>query len=179
MQGGGIRADCRIAPGNTSWLKNVDIRNYYIYCIGMYIRTTSRKNKDGTTTQYVQLAHNEWLPEAKRANAKVLYSFGRREDVNIQSLERLIGSIQRFIGLEAPKPAHKAPMPAARVKTLKERRKTAAVACDIIAALLGAEERYVDNTPENLRGSTRYDMAEERISKLQEALDALDEAYND
>jgi len=64
----------------------------------MYIRTTSRKNKDGSTTQYVQLAHNEWLPEAKRANAKVLYNFGRREDVSIKSLERLISSIQRFIG---------------------------------------------------------------------------------
>ena len=68
----------------------------------MYIRTTTRKNKDGTTTQYVQLAHNEWLPEAKRANAKVLYNFGRREDVDIESLERLVGSIQRFIGTEAP-----------------------------------------------------------------------------
>ena len=68
----------------------------------MYIRTTARKNKDGTTTQYVQLAHNEWLPEAGRSNTKVLYNFGRREDVDIQSLERLIGSIQRFIGAEAP-----------------------------------------------------------------------------
>jgi len=68
----------------------------------MYIRTTTRKNKDGTTTQYVQLAHNEWLPEAGRSNTKVLYNFGRREDVDIQSLERLVGSIQRFIGAEAP-----------------------------------------------------------------------------
>jgi len=68
----------------------------------MYIRTTTRKNKDGTATQYVQLAHNEWLPEAGRSNTKVLYNFGRREDVDIQSLERLVGSIQRFIGTEAP-----------------------------------------------------------------------------
>ena len=68
----------------------------------MYIRTTARKNKDGTTTQYVQLAHNEWLPEAGRSNTKVLYNFGRREEVDIQSLERLVGSIQRFIGAEAP-----------------------------------------------------------------------------
>ena len=144
----------------------------------MYIRTTTRKNKDGTTTQYVQLAHNEWLPEAKRANAKVLYNFGRREDVDIQSLERLISSIQRFIGTETPKPAIGAPKPAVRIKTLKERRKTAAVACDIVVALLDTEENYVNNTPENLRSSSRYDMAVERISKLQEALDTLEEAYN-
>lgn len=68
----------------------------------MYIRTTTRKNKDGSVTQYVQLAHNEWLPEAGRSNTKVLYNFGRREDVDIESLERLVGSIQRFIGAQAP-----------------------------------------------------------------------------
>ena len=68
----------------------------------MYIRTTTRKNKDGTITQYVQLAHNEWLPEAGRSNTKVLHNFGRREEVDIESLERLVGSIQRFIGAEAP-----------------------------------------------------------------------------
>ena len=67
----------------------------------MYIRTTTRKNKDGTVAQYVQLAHNEWLPEAGRSNTKVLYNFGRREDVDIQGLERLVGSIQRFIGTKA------------------------------------------------------------------------------
>jgi len=144
----------------------------------MYIRTTTRKNKNGTTTEYVQLAHNEWLPEAKRANAKVLYNFGRKEDVDIQSLVRLIGSIQRFIGTtEAPLAV--APKPATRVKTLKERRKTAAVVCGIVAALLSAEESYVENAPENLRSSTRYEMAEERISKLQEALETLEEAYSD
>ena len=145
----------------------------------MYIRTTSRKNKDGSTIQYVQLAHNEWLPEAKRANAKVLYNFGRREDVSIKSLERLISSIQRFIGTDAPIPAHKAPRFAVRVETLKERRKTAALVRDIVADLLGAEESYVDNTPKNLRNSERYDMAVERVSRLQEVLDALEEAYND
>jgi len=150
-----------------------------MYSIGMYIRTTTRKNKDGTTAQYVQLAHNEWLPEAKRANAKVLYNFGRREDVDIQSLARLISSIQKFIGTETPKPAHEPPKPVVRVKTLRERRKTAAMARSIIVALLNAEENYVENAPENLRNSTRYDMAVERISKLQEALEILEEAYND
>jgi hypothetical protein len=145
----------------------------------MYIRITTRKNKNGTTTQYVQLAHNEWLPEAKRANAKVLYNFGRREDVDIQSLERLVGSILKFIGVQKPKPTQVAAMPAVRVKTLKERRKTAAMACGIITALLDAEENFVDRTPDNLRGSTRCEMAMERISKLQEVLDALEEIYND
>jgi len=145
----------------------------------MYIRTTTRKNKDGTITQYVQLAHNEWLPEAKRANAKVLCSFGRREDVSVESLERLISSIQRFIGAKATQPSHKPAKLAVKVKTLKERRKTVAMVRDIVAALIAAEESYADNMPENLRNSERYDMAVERSSKLQEALDMLDEAYDD
>jgi len=145
----------------------------------MYIRITTRKNKDGTTTQYVQLAHNEWLPEAKRANAKVLYNFGRREGVDIKSLERLIGSIRKFIGTQESKPVKAAPMPAVRVKALKERRKAAAMACGIITALLEAEENYVDRTPDNLRGSTRCEMAVERASKLQEVLDMLEDIYND
>ena len=34
----------------------------YIYAkrIGMYIRITRRKNKDGSVTEYLQLARNEW-----------------------------------------------------------------------------------------------------------------------
>jgi len=82
--------------------KDIDITVIHAYYIVMYIRTTTRKNKDGTVAQYVQLAHNEWLPEAGRSNTKVLYNFGRREDVDIQGLERLVGSIQRFIGAETP-----------------------------------------------------------------------------
>jgi len=146
----------------------------------MYIRITTRKNKDGTTVQYVQLAHDEWLPQAKRANAKVLYNFGRREDVDIQSLERLISSIQKFIGAGKPKPAHKPLLKSSiRVKTLKDRRKTAAAVRDIVSALLKAEEQCVENTPANLQDSERYDMAQERVASLQTVLEALAEAYDD
>ena len=145
----------------------------------MYIRTTTRKNKNGTTTQYVQLAHNEWLPKAKRANAKVLYNFGRREDVSNESLERLALSIQRFIGTSASKLTRRASRLDVKVKALKERRKAATMVCDIVAALIDAEQNYVDNTPQNLRNSARYDMALERILSLQEALDILEQAYND
>jgi len=66
----------------------------------MYIRTASRKNKDGSKTEYVQLAHNEWDKESKRSTAKVLFNLGRREEVDVEGLERLVASIQRFIGSE-------------------------------------------------------------------------------
>ena len=33
----------------------------------MYIRTTKRQNKDGSLTEYLQLAHNEWDKQARRS----------------------------------------------------------------------------------------------------------------
>lgn len=67
----------------------------------MYIRRVSRKNKNGTSTAYLQLAHNEWDPEAKYAKAKVIYSFGREDQVDKAVLERLAASISRFLSPEA------------------------------------------------------------------------------
>ena len=63
----------------------------------MYIRQISRKNKDGSKVTYVQLAHNQWDPEKRSCTAKLLYSFGRKEDVDIDQLKRLVKSISRFL----------------------------------------------------------------------------------
>ena len=73
---------------------------FIVYNIGMYIRRVTRKNKNGTTTAYLQLAHNEWDPQAKYAKAKVIYSFGREEEVDRAVLERLAKSISRFLSPE-------------------------------------------------------------------------------
>ena len=62
----------------------------------MYIRKISRKNKDGSTVTYVQLAHNERDPQKGFAVAKVIYNFGRLEDLDIEQLKRLVRSISRF-----------------------------------------------------------------------------------
>ncbi|QZT34737.1 IS1634 family transposase [Caldalkalibacillus thermarum TA2.A1] len=66
----------------------------------MYIRRVTRKNKDGSVTAYLQLAHNEWDPKAKYAKAKVIYSFGREDEVDRAVLERLAKSISRFLSPE-------------------------------------------------------------------------------
>ena len=50
----------------------------------MYVRTISRKNKDGSTTTYVQLAHNVWDPQAGHAKANVLYTFGRADSLDLE-----------------------------------------------------------------------------------------------
>ena len=63
----------------------------------MYIRQISRKNKDGSKVTYVQLAHNERDPDKGFAVAKVLYNFGRLEDLDMEQLKRLVKSISRFL----------------------------------------------------------------------------------
>ena len=64
----------------------------------MYIRTTSRKNKDGSIAKYVQLAHNYRDKKVGHAKAQVLYNFGREETVDKEALKRLVKSINRFLG---------------------------------------------------------------------------------
>lgn len=66
----------------------------------MYIRTISRKNKDGSTVTYVQLAHNVWDPQSRCAKAKVLHTFGRTDDLDTNALKRLAKSISRFLSPE-------------------------------------------------------------------------------
>ena len=63
----------------------------------MYVRTIKRKNKDGSVVEYVQLAHNEWNREKGFAQAKVVYSFGRREDLDLDAIKRLVKSLCRFL----------------------------------------------------------------------------------
>jgi hypothetical protein len=63
----------------------------------MYVRTIKRKNKDGSTVEYVQLAHNLWNKEKGFAQAQVIYSFGRREQLDIEAIKRLVNSLCRFI----------------------------------------------------------------------------------
>ena len=49
---------------------------------------------------YLQLAQNEWDPKAKYAKAKVIYSFGREDQIDRAILERLVQSISRFLSPE-------------------------------------------------------------------------------
>jgi hypothetical protein len=68
----------------------------------MYLRTTRRKNADGSSVEYYQLAENVWDADKGCAVAKVVYNFGRAEQVDRQKLQRLARSILRvFSGEEA------------------------------------------------------------------------------
>mmetsp|Transcript_22810 Transcript_22810/g.11022 ORF Transcript_22810/g.11022 Transcript_22810/m.11022 type:complete len:100 (+) Transcript_22810:229-528(+) len=66
----------------------------------MYVRTIKRKNKDGSVVEYVQLAHNVWKSEKGFAQAEVVYSFGRRDQLDIYAITRLAKSLCRFVSPE-------------------------------------------------------------------------------
>jgi DDE family transposase len=63
----------------------------------MYLRSTPRRNKDGSEVRYLQLAHNVWDPQKRRSAVQVVYNFGREDNVSRQALERLIASVTRFL----------------------------------------------------------------------------------
>src|SRR6266849_2044263 len=69
----------------------------------VYVRVSSRKNKTGQVVRYLQLAHNEWDPDAGVSRTKVLHSFGREDDVDRPAIQRLITALSRLLD-----PAHAA-----------------------------------------------------------------------
>jgi hypothetical protein len=63
----------------------------------VYLRSTPRRNKDGSEVRYLQLAHNVWDPAAKRSRVQVVWNFGRDEPGTRESLERLVASVARHL----------------------------------------------------------------------------------
>ena len=64
----------------------------------MYLRESSRRNKDGSKVTYLQLAHNERHPVTGVPVAKVIHNFGRANKVDKEALARLVSSISRVLG---------------------------------------------------------------------------------
>jgi hypothetical protein len=62
----------------------------------VYVKTTKRENKSGTV-RYLHLAHNEWDPEKGRAVPKVLFTFGREDDLDRDAVKRLVASLSRLL----------------------------------------------------------------------------------
>ena len=63
----------------------------------MFVRTATRRNKDGTAVRYLQLVHNEWDPASKSAKMRVLHNFGREDQVDKAAIERLAGALCRLL----------------------------------------------------------------------------------
>jgi len=65
----------------------------------MYLRTTRRKNKDGSTVTYYHLAHNKRHSKTGQSTPQILYNFGRADQIDRQQLVRLCHSIARVCEL--------------------------------------------------------------------------------
>ena len=69
----------------------------YVYTVGMYIRTVTRKNKNKPDVSYIQLAHNVRNKKTGQVKANVLYNFGRADQLDVQAIRRLVRSLSRFL----------------------------------------------------------------------------------
>lgn len=75
----------------------------------MYLRTSKRKNNDGTIVEYFHLAHNERHPVTKAPTPKIIHNFGRADQLDKNVLERLCRSIAKACGLQFSETPNKAP----------------------------------------------------------------------
>ena len=73
------------------------LRSKHAYTVGMCLRTTQRRNKDGSVVRYLALAENVRDPEKGYVEAKVVHSFGREDQLDRAALERLVRSIRRAL----------------------------------------------------------------------------------
>lgn len=63
----------------------------------MYIRTTTRRNRDGSEVRYLALAHNVRDPSTGMPKAEVIHNLGREDAIDREALARLVRSISRFL----------------------------------------------------------------------------------
>jgi transposase len=116
----------------------------------MYLRTTKRKNKDGSTVEYYQLAHNERHPDSGKPVAKIIHNFGRADTLDRQELVRLCLSIARVCGLIVTDPSD--PASSTRQAVLSEDpkiKKTFAFGCPLVVEALW-ERLGLKETLENI-----------------------------
>lgn len=64
------------------------------------------------------------------------------------------------------------------IKTRKNRRHALLAAIQQIELIRDAEERYMDNTPDNFCGTESYEVAEDAVSTLDEVIPMLYDVYS-
>jgi Transposase DDE domain len=62
----------------------------------MYVKTTTRQSKGGAI-RYLHLAHNEWDAGKGRSVPRILYSFGREDELDKDAVRRLVASLGRLL----------------------------------------------------------------------------------
>ena len=102
----------------------------------MYLRTTKRNNKDGSSVEYFQLAHNQRDPNTRKPVAKIIHNFGRADQLDRAQLVRLCRSIARVCGLSITDPLDGEPDLAASLGDDLKIRKTLALGCPLVIEAL-------------------------------------------
>src|SRR5664280_2471628 len=120
----------------------------------MYLRTTRRRNGDGTEVRYLSLAHNEWDQAAGRSKVRILFNFGREDELDPDAIRRLIGSLSRAL---PPGEALAAAAAAPELRFLESRPAGGAWALDGLWSKLGLPEILA-----RALGGRRLDPAVER-----------------
>lgn len=69
---------------------------YPVCSRAVYVKTTKRENKSGTV-RYLHLAHNAWDPAKGRAVPKVLFTFGREDQLDRDAVKRLVVSLSKLL----------------------------------------------------------------------------------
>jgi len=61
-----------------------------------YVKTSSRTTRSGVV-RHLQLAHNEWDSDTQRSRTRVLYNFGREDELDREGIQRLVTSLSRLL----------------------------------------------------------------------------------
>lgn len=71
------------------------------YILGtMYLRTSTRKNKDGTVATYLQIAENTWNAKKGQPDRRIICTLGRADGKAKERLIQLAASIRRYGSFE-------------------------------------------------------------------------------
>jgi hypothetical protein len=120
----------------------------------VYVKRSTRRTADGQVIGYLQLAHNEWDPASKSSKTKVLYSFGREDQLDAAGIRRLVAALCRLL---EPGEALAATAPAGLVFT-DSRPLGGAFVLDGLWRKLG-----IDTAMRTMLANTRMDDRVERI----------------
>jgi len=124
----------------------------------MYLRTTQRRNKDGSVVRYVQLAHNRRVDGVTQA--EVLLNLGREDGLDRVGLARLVASINRYLGEPVPTavPADVAVLAGDGLRVTESRPMGTVHLLDALWRALG-----VDDALRKVLGARRFSTDVERV----------------
>ena len=135
----------------------------------MYLRTTQRRNQDGTVVRYVQLAHNRRVDGVTQA--QVLLNLGREDGLDRDGLARLVVSINRYLGEPTAPPAGVAELVGDGLQVAESRPMGAVHLLDGLWRALG-----VDDALRKVLGPRRFSTDIERVLFALVANRAIDPA---